>query len=179
MNDEHGTRNTERKVSVRIADDRASGNAFGRIDEMNAAHIHLALNNFPPFVNLIAVLLLVGGMFARSSAVIRAALWIIVLTALVTVPVYLTGERAEDIVEYIEGVNAVAIHPHEESGEWTLTVVSIEGAAALAVLLFFRRELPRWAAPVMMLLALIACATLFRTAYLGGRIHHPETEMNR
>lgn len=146
---------------------------------MNAAYIHLALNNFPPFVNLVGVLLLVGGMLARSSAVVRSALAIFALAALVTVPVYLAGERAEEVVKGIEGVNAIAIHPHEEAGEWALIMLSIEGVAALAALIFFRHALPRWLAPVILILALLATATVFRTASLGGRIHHPETTMNR
>jgi hypothetical protein len=142
---------------------------------MNAAYIHLALNNFPPFVNLVAVLLLMGGMLARSTAVVRAAFAIFLLAAVVAVPVYLSGERAEDVVKGIEGVNTIAIHPHEEAGEWALIMLSIEGVGALAALLFFRRSLPRWAAPVMLILALLATAAVFRTAALGGRIHHPES----
>ncbi len=146
---------------------------------MNAAYIHLALNNFPPFVNLVAVLLLAGGMVARSTAVVRSAFAIFALAALVAVPVFLSGQRAEDVVKGIEGVNSIAIHPHEEAGEWALIMLSIEGVAALAALLFFRRALPRWLAPMILILALLATAAVFRTASLGGKIHHPETTMVR
>lgn len=144
---------------------------------MNAAYIHLALNNFPPFVNLVAVLLLVGGMLARNTAVVRSAFAVFALAALVAVPVFLSGQRAEDVVKGVEGVNTVAIHPHEDAAEWALTMISIEGVAALAALIFFRRALPRWAAPVLLILALLATAAVFRTASLGGKIHHPEATM--
>jgi uncharacterized membrane protein len=145
---------------------------------MNAAVIHLSLNHFPLIVNFVAVLVLVIGVAHRSAAVIRVALMLMVVAALFAIPTYLTGEPTEHLVKGLEGVNSVAIHPHEEAGEWAIWVLSIEGLAALAALIAFRsRELPRWVPMTLLLLALIGTATVFRTAYLGGKIHHPETEM--
>ena len=147
---------------------------------MNAAGIHLALNNFPPIINFAAILVLVAGMGAKSVPVVRTALALMVLAALFAVPTFLTGEPAEELVERLEGVNSIAIHPHEEAGEFALIVLSIEGLAALAALIAYRsRELPRWLPVVMLIVCAIGTATVFRTAYLGGKIHHPETRMTR
>jgi len=145
---------------------------------MNAAYIHLALNHFPLIMNVAAVLVLIIGLGARSAAVIRTALVLIVATALFAIPTFLTGDDAEHVVKRIEGVNATAIDPHEESADWAITLCSIEGVAALALLIAYRRrEIATWAAIAMLLLALIGTATVARTAYLGGKIHHPETEI--
>lgn len=147
---------------------------------MNAAGVHLALNNFPPIINFVAILVLVAGMAAKSVPLVRTALALMVLAALFAVPTFLTGEPAEELVERLEGVNAVAIHPHEEAGELALIVLSIEGLAALAALIAWRsRELPRWVPVVMLIVCIVGTATVFRTAYLGGKIHHPETQMAR
>lgn len=147
---------------------------------MNAAGVHLALNNFPPIINFAALVVLVIGMGARSAAVVRTAFALMILAALFAVPTFLTGEPAEELVERIEGVNSIAIHPHEDAGMWALCVLSIEGIAALAALLKWRAgELPRWVPIAMLIVCLIGTATVFRTAYLGGKIHHPETRMER
>lgn len=147
---------------------------------MNAAYVHLSLNTFPPIVNFVAVLVLVIGMAARSAPIVRVALLLLVVAALFAIPTFLSGEPTEELVERLEGVNAVAIHPHEEAGEWALIALSVEGVAALAALIAFRsRELPRWAMIGMLVLSLWGTSVVFRTAYLGGKIHHPETEMGR
>lgn len=145
---------------------------------MNAAYVHLAINNFPPVISLVAVLVLLGGMVFRSAAVVRTALLLMVAAALFAIPTYLSGEPTEHLVRHMEGVAATAIHPHEEAGEWALIMLSVEGAAALAVLIAFRRrELPRWATVGMLVLALLGTVTVFRAASLGGHIRHPEMRM--
>jgi uncharacterized membrane protein len=147
---------------------------------MNAAAVHLALNNFPPIINFAAVLVLGIGLGARSAAVVRTALVLMVVAAIFAVPTFLSGEPTEELVERLDGVNSIAIHPHEEAGEWAIWVLSIEGLAALAALIAFRsREMPRWVPVAMLIVSLIGTATVFRTAYLGGKIHHPEREMTR
>jgi uncharacterized membrane protein len=145
---------------------------------MNAAYVHLAINNFPPVINLLAVLVLLGAMVFRNAAVVRTALLMMVAAALFAIPTYLSGEPTEHLVRHMDGVAATAIHPHEEAGEWALIMLSIEGAAALAVLIAFRRrDLPRWATVGMLVLSLVGTATVFRAASLGGHIRHPEMRM--
>jgi hypothetical protein len=147
---------------------------------MNAAYVHLAINNFAPVINFAAVLVLVGAMVFRSAAVVRTALLLMVAAALFAIPTYLSGEPTEHLVRHMDGVAATAIHPHEEAGDWALIMLSIEGAAALAVLIAFRRrELPRWATIGMLILALLGTAAVFRAASLGGHIRHPEMRMPR
>jgi hypothetical protein len=147
---------------------------------MNPAAIHLALNHFPPILDFAALLVLAIGLFHRNGTVVRVALMLFVLASLFTIPVFLTGQRSEDVVKDIEGVNSVAIEPHEESGEWALGMLSVQGVAALAMLFIFRgRDLARWALAVITIVAALSTATLFRTAYLGGRVHHPEAHMSR
>ena len=145
---------------------------------MNAAYVHLSLNNFPPIVSLVAVLMLMVGMGIRNATVVRVAFVLMVVAALFVIPTFLSGEPAEELVEQLEGVNGVVIRTHEEAGKWALIALSTVGVAALASLIAFRsRELPRWAAIGMLVLSLWATSVVFRTAYLGGKIHHPETEI--
>jgi hypothetical protein len=147
---------------------------------MNPAGLHLALNHFPPILDFAALLVLAGGLFRRNPAVIRAALALFVLASLIAIPVFLTGQRSEDIVKDLEGVSSVAIEPHEEAAEWAFGLLCAQGVIALAALLMFRtRPLVRWMIAVIVIVAALTTAAAFRTAYLGGRIHHPEADMNR
>lgn len=142
---------------------------------MNAAYVHLIFNHFPPILGLAATLLLIATLFWRNDGARRAAIVLVVLTAVFTIPAFTSGEGAEELVEDLEGVNAKAIHPHEEWGEATIVLTSLAGLAAIAILVVFRaRPVPAWAAAVVLLFTLSATAVAVRTALLGGRIHHPE-----
>ena len=145
---------------------------------MNPAAIHLALNNFPPIIDFAALLVLAAGLFARSSTVVRAALALLLLASLIAVPVFLSGQRAQDVVKHLEGVNAAAIQPHEDAADWALGLFVTQGVVALAALVMFRtREFARWALALIVIVAAMTTMAAFRTAYLGGRIHHPEAHM--
>jgi hypothetical protein len=148
---------------------------------MNDAYIHLTLNHFPPIAMFCAMLVLLVGAFSRNEAVRRAGAMLIVLAAIVSAPVYFTGEGAEKIVKGLEGVNRTAIHPHEEAAEFAFVLMIVAGVAAIAALVAIRppREMRMWVFAVLLLLTLLATAATIRTAFLGGRIHHPESEIPR
>lgn len=145
---------------------------------MNAAYIHITLNTIPPILNVTALLILLVGLMRKNVSITRTALVLMLAVSLVAIPTYLSGEGAEDIVEKIEGVNAAAIEPHEEAGKWALITFIVQGVAVLAALIVAaKRAVPQWLTVAVLALALIATATVFRTAYLGGKIHHPETQL--
>jgi hypothetical protein len=147
---------------------------------MNAAYVHLALNTFPPVLNVAALVVFALAIVWKSTPTLRAALVLVLLSGLIAIPVYLSGEEAEHLVEELEGVNDVAIHTHEDAGKWALIAHCTQGVVALGLLIWFRnREFAQWAVIVALLVTLWATAVVFRTAYLGGKIKHPETEMVR
>ena len=82
---------------------------------MNPVDIHLALNHVPVIGVPIALVLLGWGLWRRSPDLTRAGLALLVATALVAVPVYLTGEPAEEVVEGIAGISHRAVHDHEDA----------------------------------------------------------------
>lgn len=146
---------------------------------MNAAYAHLVLNHLPPILGIAAIIVIVCGALWRSDAVRRAGVVLVVAAAVAAVPTFYSGENAEEIVKKLDGVNAAAIEPHEESAEAALTLLIIAATAALAALIVFRRprEIPSWAVVSLVALLLITTGVTIRTALLGGKIHHPETMM--
>ena len=76
---------------------------------MGAAHLHLILNHVPVLGVVFAGLLLGTALWYRSPQFQRLALVMVVGSALVAVPVYLTGEGAEDMVEGMAGVSRASL----------------------------------------------------------------------
>ena len=145
---------------------------------MNAAYVHLTLNIFPPVLELAGLAVLAVSIALRSRGAMRTALSLLVASSLLAVPVYLSGEPAEGLVKGLDGVTTSAIHPHEEAAEFAFIVLIVQGLLALAALLLSRRrELPSWALIVIVIVTVAGAAAIARTAFLGGKIHHPESGM--
>ncbi len=147
---------------------------------MNAAQIHLALNHLPLAFTGIGAALLVLALAWKSRELRQVAAGLIVVGALCTVPVFLSGEPAEEIVEDLQGVSHQDIHEHEEAGELVLILTAILGVATLAVLLFerWKQPAPRLVWMGVFILAVLVLAFFIRTAHLGGLVRHHELQMS-
>lgn len=72
---------------------------------MSWGHLHLLLNHVPVIGTLLGLLLLLVAFGRKSEELKKVTLGLFVLIALVTVPVYLTGEPAEEMIENIPGIS--------------------------------------------------------------------------
>lgn len=142
---------------------------------MNPAHLHLALNHIPVVATLLAAILLGVALWRRADGLLRTGAAVALGAALITAPVYLSGDPAEEQVEDLSGVTEAAIERHEDAAGAAAGAVIALGIAAAACLLRYRRAaVPRPAAAGLVALALVATALFARTANLGGEIRHPE-----
>ena len=143
--------------------------------ELNAAHVHLLLNHVPILGAVVAALLLTLAFLVRRELLTKAALWTLAVSGVVAVPVYLSGEGAEDVVEEL-GTPEAIIEPHEEAALWTVLVLGALALAALGLLwwLSHRRDTPRWLTTSAWAAAMLGAVLAGRTAYLGGQIRHTE-----
>lgn len=143
---------------------------------MTPTHLHLILTHVPILGVLFGTLLLGWALLRRSDELQRLALVLFVLAGLMIVPVYQTGEPAEETVEHLPGVAEAAIERHEEAAETSLVVTEILAFASLGVLIFRRRAgaLGTGLVVGVLLLAVAASASLAWTGSLGGQIRHTE-----
>lgn len=144
---------------------------------MNAAHLHLVLNHFPIIGSAIAIFVLLIGILKKSDDVKKVSVLILILTALVTIPVYLTGEKAQAKVEgNYEDVDEEFIDAHEDFALYSFIAMDIAGALALAAVFLYRKPktLPNSFAYFLLAVLLIVNGMMAYTANLGGKIHHPE-----
>lgn len=143
---------------------------------MSSAHLHILLNHFPVIGTALAAFVLFYGFFKRSDEIKKLSLILLVITSLVTIPVYLTGENAEGSVVSIEGVNEDFIEPHEEFAFKAFIASDIVGALALVTLFIYRKpkHLPMGVAALFFALMLALNGMMAWTAHLGGLINHTE-----
>lgn len=143
---------------------------------MNWAHLHLLLNHVPVLGTVFGLGLLTYAIMRRSDHLKRAALNVFIAVALIALPVYFTGEPAEEVVEDTAGVSKGTIDAHEESALVSLLGVEALGVIALAGLVIARRGRPvsPRVAGIALTAAIATAIAMAWTANLGGRIRHPE-----
>jgi ABC-type multidrug transport system permease subunit len=105
---------------------------------MNYAHIHLILTHVPVIGIGAVILLLIKARARRSNQLMTVALVFTILLSLVTIPVYIIGEPAEEVVENLPGIPKELIGQHEEQAEIAYILVEVTGAIALITLIVQR-----------------------------------------
>jgi uncharacterized membrane protein len=143
---------------------------------MNATHIHLLLNHFPIIGTLIGSALLIWGFFKKQDNIKIAACTIIVVMALIAIPVFLTGEPAEEAVEHLPGIAENIIEEHEEAAQFAIWILGFTGLMALISMIAYRvnHRLVRTAFTLTLILSILGFAAMARTGYTGGQIRHTE-----
>ena len=134
------------------------------------------LNHVPVIGTVIGLLLLLVAFGRKSDELKQVTLGLFVLIALVTVPVYLTGEPAEEMVENIPGISKGMIDRHEDAALFSLIAMEVAGVIALAALLLFHtnRRLGNLLAIVTLVFSVITGGLMAWTANLGGQVRHTE-----
>lgn len=144
---------------------------------MNAAQIHLALNHAPLFLSAIGGGILLLGLVRKNTSFQTISLYMLVAAALFAIPVYLTGEGTEELVENLPGVTESAIEKHEDMAKMSLIIIIVCGAAAIAGLLFRKNAgFSKIALTGAVLLSLASFITMAQTAHQGGLIRHSELQ---
>jgi len=143
---------------------------------MDATHLHLLLNHFPIIGTLLGVGVMLYGFITSSEQTKKAALWTWVLMALIAIPVFLTGEPAEESVEGVAGVSEALIEEHEEAAELAIWLMEALGLLSLVTLVFAKTNssLSKSLILVSTVLGLVVFGAMARTGYLGGQIRHTE-----
>ena len=144
---------------------------------MNLAHVHLLLNHIPVLGSNFGLIFLLYAYFRKSQELIKTGMGILIGVALLTIPTFMTGDPARDIVKNMPDVAKNIIREHDDSAGYALTGILFLGGVCLAGLYYFRKNtsIPKGFTITVLLLTLFVCSIMIRTAYLGGQIHHPET----
>ncbi|MCC6727454.1 MAG: hypothetical protein IT258_23320 [Saprospiraceae bacterium] len=143
---------------------------------MDATHLHLLLNHFPIIGSLLGVGVMAYGYLTSSEQVKKTALWTWVAMAAIAIPVFLTGEPAEESVEGIANVSESLIEEHEEAATIAIWLMEALGLLSLVTLIvgWGKEQVSKPLVLVATVLSLVTFGAMARTGYLGGQIRHSE-----
>ncbi len=143
---------------------------------MDATHLHLVLTHFPLVGTIIGIGILAYGQFSKNTAIQKVALSTFIAMAIFTIPVFLTGEEAEETVEHIAGISEQIIENHEELAEKAIWLMAVLGVLSLINLLAILRKMTvAKTITILTLVVSLATVALFaQVGYLGGQIRHSE-----
>lgn len=147
---------------------------------MNAAHWHLLLNHVPIMGTIGATGILITGFIFKNPAIKRTALGIFIVSGLIAIPAYLTGEGAEDVVENLPGVTENFIETHEDLGKIFLALTGLLGLLALVNFALDRMQHKVASHLYLTILVIGLGSSIFakQVATSGGEIRHTEIRAN-
>jgi hypothetical protein len=143
---------------------------------MNEVHIHLLLNHAPVMGTAFGALLLFYGLFKKSKSVIEASMLAFIITALVAIPVFLTGEPAEESIENIPGILKSVIETHEENAEVAFWLMEALGIFSILTFVMKVKEnkMANSLTKVALVFSLVIFGFMAKVANEGGKIRHSE-----
>jgi hypothetical protein len=143
---------------------------------MHNAHWHLLFNHMPIMGCFFGFLVLIAGIMLKNEIVRKVAYSLLILSSLLTLPAFFTGESAEEAIEHLPGVSHHLIHEHEEAAEAVLWLAEILGllAAYVFYLEHTRHKMAGLLRLVLVVFNLGTFAAMAKTGNSGGEIRHPE-----
>lgn len=142
---------------------------------MDAVHVHLLLNHVPIIGSIFALALMLYGAFLKNSTVLNTGLVTMAVVALFAIPVFLSGDEAEDIVEKIPGISEYYLEEHEELSEVAIWFISAAGILSLISLILTKFKSPMKTLNYLsILLTAVAFTFMVFVGNHGGKIRHSE-----
>lgn len=141
---------------------------------MNEAHIHLMLTHGPIGGILFGTLLLIYALARKNDLLIRVSMATFLVTFVLALSLYFTGEAAEEVIEDLAHVSEAAIETHEEMAIWAIVASGLLGLLSLGGLTRYRNRIPAGLGYALLVGALLSGGLIGWTANQGGKISHPE-----
>lgn len=139
---------------------------------MNPANIHIALTHFPIAGVVFSCIFLIIALIQNKQELKKIALWFTLLCSLTVLPVYFSGESAEEMLEHKNGYSEQLIEAHEEFATIPFVFIIALGLFSFIALKMKKDDNKLFA--VVIILSIISSTTILYTAKLGGRIKHDE-----
>jgi hypothetical protein len=169
--------------------------------DLTPAHLHLLVNHLPVEGSIFGALLLLFAIIRNNAELKRTAFLVLIFVGIATFVADTTGGGAARIVRKIPSTDRKDITEHAQSADYAKAAAGITGAVALIGLVFAWRRKDKvqivssngtettvqsyvryHKAPhtgfviACLVLSLFEISVIARTAYLGGKIRHPEIE---
>lgn len=143
----------------------------------NVFEIHLRLNHFPIIGLMVVSAMFIHAYFFKKKEIIAVCKVGFILLSLMTVPVYNSGNQAEELVEHKPGYDSEEMEEHEEHAEQAFYAILALGAFSLFTFIFRKNEkISSRLNAILVPASLIVIFLMVLTGYHGGKIKHNELE---
>jgi uncharacterized membrane protein len=143
---------------------------------MELTHLHLTLVHVPIFGTFFGMILLLYGIFSKNNIIIKGGLITFILTALISIPVFLTGDPSKEAIKNLPGISEDIINAHEELAEKAIWLIEFLGAISLFGFYCCIKNYKKFKLIVLitLLISIITLGTLAVVGNSGGKIRHSE-----
>ncbi len=143
---------------------------------MNTVHLHLILNHIPVIGVFFGLFLWVTAAVRKNEALKKISLIWFVIIAVLAVPVYLTGESAEEFIERLPWGSESLLEQHEGSAFVAFVSIGLLGIISLGRLVLFRKagNTSKWLFWSILVFALVTAGLITHASSTGGQIRHTE-----
>ncbi len=142
---------------------------------MNATQVHLAMTHLPVILSLVGMLALLISFIKPNISLRRTALYILLIAGITALPVFFTGEGAEEVVENLPGVSESLIEDHESIAKYGLFAILATAVLALIALPnFIAEKFKKGIVVAVLIVSFVSTGLMIQTAHLGGQIRHSE-----
>ncbi len=139
---------------------------------MNQAHFHIMIAHIPVIGIAIASVFLFISLFIKNESIRRFVFWYTLLISISVIPVILSGEGAEKVIEKLKLADENLIDRHEDFAKYP-TIFSILLAVLSGVFLIWKR-FSNMIVTLLLIISLTASGLLFLLSNRGGEIRHSE-----
>lgn len=142
---------------------------------MNSVQMHLALTHVPVILSMVGLIILVVAFLIKNPTLTTTSYVLILTAGIAAIPVFLTGEGTEEVVENLPGVSEAVIERHEEVAALAMISIGVAALMAAAALASVKWQFaPRVFRVATLFLALTSAGLMLQTAHLGGQVRHTE-----
>ena len=143
---------------------------------MNMAHVHIVLNHVPSLGSIAGLFLLAVAILTKHDGLKKFSLGVLVLVAIATLPTYISGNGARQLISKHPNLPVGIIEVHQNAAMLTLVAMTIAGAFAWFGLWEIRRFSRAGSLTTMgtLLTSTVATGLILFTGSLGGKISHAE-----
>lgn len=143
---------------------------------MNDAHLHMVVNHFPIIGTILAVGVLLAGIFLKNNSVKNTAYILFIIAAIFAFFSMATGEGAEEMVEDMPNIGKQIIHEHEEIAEkLALVLYLVGGISILGLFMNIKNHAnANFVSYIVLVLSLLGVFLAQKVGTSGGEIRHTE-----
>ena len=143
---------------------------------MYATHLHLMLTHFPIVGIIIAIGILIYGIVIKNDSIKKVALTIFIISGILTIPIYFTGEWSKLIIEKIPGISDDFIKSHEAIAIKTTFLTSVLSVLSVIDLMAIKRKsvYSKTLLVITLLFSIVTFVYFSKAANFGGEIRHSE-----